>query len=104
MVSGGWERAMIICAAIAKTDFAIYRPTTGTWYIINSRNDSLTIAHFGVAGHSPVPADYNGDGKADIAVFISSSATWYLMRSRAVFAAVQLGVSGDTPTPNAFVP
>ena len=44
-----------------------------TWYI-----RGIGSFVFGTDGDTPVPADYNGDGKADIAVFQPSSSTWYI--------------------------
>jgi uncharacterized delta-60 repeat protein len=87
-----------------KTDFAVYRPSTGTWYIYNSGNNSSTILNFGISEDKPVPADYDGDGKADIAVFRPSTGVWYQQKTTAGFAAIQFGVSSDTPTENSFVP
>jgi len=87
-----------------KTDFAVYRPSTGVWYVINSSNGSFLITAFGIAEDKPVPADYDGDGKADIAVFRPSTGIWYQMKTTAGFAAQQFGVSTDIPTENAFVP
>jgi hypothetical protein len=87
-----------------KTDVAVYRPSTGTWYILNSSNGSFTFVNFGVSEDKPVPADYDGDAKADIAVFRPSNGTWYLQQTTAGFASMQWGVGTDIPTENAFVP
>ncbi len=86
-----------------KTDISVFRPSNGAWYRLNSSNGSFAATAFGMAEDKPVAADYDGDGKADIAVFRPSNGNWYLLRSTAGFAAVQFGVSEDSPTPNAFV-
>ncbi|MEP6946146.1 MAG: peptidase M23, partial [Acidobacteriota bacterium] len=35
----------------------------------------------GIATDTPVPADYDGDGRADIAVCRTSSMTWFMLPS-----------------------
>jgi Carboxypeptidase regulatory-like domain/FG-GAP-like repeat len=55
-----------------KTDISIFRPASGTWYVHNSSNNSLTSLAWG-SGVAPyndiqVPGDYDGDGKTDIAI------------------------------------
>ena len=54
------------------TDVAVYRPSTGTWYV----QDQGAVA-WGHPGDIPVPGDYNGDGTTDIAVYRPSTGTWY---------------------------
>ena len=87
-----------------KTDVAVYRPSTGVWYIYNSSSNSATFTNFGLAEDKPVPADYDGDGKADIAVFRPSTGVWYLLSSTQGFISTQFGTSSDVPVPNSLVP
>lgn len=77
------------------TDVAMWRPTTGTWYIYYSSGNypdggSRYERRFGTQSTDlPIPADYDGDGKADLAIrrpdsfeFIYlSSATGDIVRS-----------------------
>ncbi|HVF30031.1 MAG TPA: hypothetical protein VNA22_03635 [Pyrinomonadaceae bacterium] len=88
----------------AKSDFAVYRPSTGIWYIVNSGNGSYTIVGFGLPEDKPVPADYDGDGRADISVFRPSSGQWYLLQSTSGFAVGNWGIATDIPTESAFIP
>ena len=62
------------------TDVAVFRPGASaaaqtTWFIRNSSDSSVRIVPFGLTGNlttsfdTPVPGDYDGDGKFDIAVY-----------------------------------
>lgn len=75
------------------TDLAVRRPSNQTWYILNSSGvdaisgnaDGITRRAFGLnAEDIPVPADYDGDGKADLAVRRASNQTWYVLNSSGV--------------------
>jgi uncharacterized delta-60 repeat protein len=80
-----------------KTDAAIFRPSTGAWYVLRSSDGAVTGVAFGQSGDRLVPADYDGDGKTDIAVF--REGIWYLNRSTAGFTGVAFGEATDTPVP-----
>jgi hypothetical protein len=76
-----------------RADIAVWRPSTGTWYI---RGQQAT--RYGVAGDVPLPADYDGDGRADIAVWRPSTGTWYI-RGQQSFP---FGERGDIPLAGKF--
>jgi len=80
----------------------VFRPSTGTWYILTSRSNFTTylIHQWGLSGDTLVPADYDGDGKADFAVWRSTPCTWYILLSStnySTYIAQQWGASTDIP-------
>lgn len=79
-----------------KTDAAVYRPSNGVWYMLQSR-DGFKGVQFGISTDTPVAADYDGDGKTDLAVY--RGGTWYLLQSTAGFTGVQFGIASDMPVP-----
>jgi hypothetical protein len=72
-----------------KTDLAVFRPTAvapaHNWFILNSATSSESSFQWG-AGYepyvdTPVPADYDGDGKADLAIWRGQDSIWYIRKS-----------------------
>jgi uncharacterized delta-60 repeat protein len=82
-----------------KADLVIFRPTSGTWYVLGSLTSTVVPFGFGQSGDLPVPGDYDGDGRADIAVYRPSSSTWFVQRSTLGLVALQFGLAGDVPVP-----
>jgi hypothetical protein len=53
-----------------KADFAVFRPSNNTWYILKSNGSGFIAQQFGSATTDYiVPGDYDGDGKSDLAVW-----------------------------------
>lgn len=84
----------------AQTDYAVYRPSTGTWWVFRSAIQQPFALNFGISEDKPVPADYDGDGRADIAVFRPSTGDWHIWLSQTnQYGAVHFGATGDKPVP-----
>lgn len=95
-----------------QSDFCVFRPNApsaglGSWYIQSSATgNSLAWTQFGSATDAPVPADYDGDGRADIAVWRNSLGQFIVLQSSdntAKFISVgQVGGASQTPVPADF--
>ncbi|MBD0370028.1 MAG: M36 family metallopeptidase [Pyrinomonadaceae bacterium] len=86
-----------------KTDVAVFRPSEGNWYIINSSDGLTTVRQWGAASDVLVPRDYDGDGKADIAVWRPTEGAWYMIQSFTNTIRVQgWGGGSDQPLPANF--
>jgi hypothetical protein len=87
-----------------RVDVAVFRPSTGVWYIRTWAN-VVTVRGWGDAPDIAVPADYDGDGNADIAVFRLSEANWYIIESKTDMGRlVNFGQSDSVPVPSAYLP
>jgi len=71
-----------------KQDVAVYRRSTGTWWVIRSTDNARTATRWGAvvaaaSGDFPSIGDYDGDGRADLTVVRveSGARVWYTLRS-----------------------
>jgi hypothetical protein len=68
-----------------QTDIAVWRPTTGVWYVLKSTSGFSQsyplIFQWGRLGDVPVQADYDNDDRTDFAVFRVSENKWYILQS-----------------------
>ena len=85
-----------------KTDIAIYRPSTGTWWVMQSSSGYTTAftKQWGIDTDIPVAGDYDGDGKTDIAIYRPSTGTWWVMQSSSGYTTAftkQWGIDTDIP-------
>ncbi len=87
----------------AFTDSAVYRPSTGNWFILNSSNNTVTIDQFGTNGDIPIDGDFDGDGRCDVAIYRPSQGTWFFKRSSdATILGATFGSSTDRPIPGDY--
>lgn len=79
-------------------DPVIFRPSNGTWYILNSTNGQAVYQTWGLSTDTLVPADYDGDAKTDVAVY--RNGLWYIKGSAdGQPRYIPFGLSTDTPVP-----
>jgi len=101
-VPGDYGPSGISNAPDGLADFAVFRPSTGTWYVSRNRNGVVDLAvQFGTAGDIPVGGVYDADPRINspFAVFRPSNGTWYVGydNNGTVNISSQFGTAGDIP-------
>jgi hypothetical protein len=77
-------------------DASVFRPGSGTFFILNSGSNTVTTAGFGASGDIPVSGDFDGDSRADIAIFRPAVGEWWVNRSsNGQTLAAQFGTNTD---------
>ncbi len=84
------------------SDVAVFRPSTGIWYSLNSTGGGFQSSQFGIAEDRIVSGDYDGDGRTDRAVWRPSTGVWYVQKSGGGFDIAQFGLNGDVPVPGDY--
>ncbi len=88
-----------------RTDLSVFRPSDGTWYVMQSGSNTFRATQFGTNGDKIVPGDYDGDGRTDFAVFRQTpqNGIWYILQSSDnASRAVQWGLNTDKPAPGDY--
>ena len=86
-----------------KSDQAVFRPSTGIWYMLRSTSGFLATG-WGLNGDVPTTGDFDGDGREDIAIFRPSTGVWYASQSTNGILIRQFGLNGDLAVPAFDVP
>ena len=96
-----------------KSDFVVYRPTTGEWFIRYSSYGYVVGAgawwfQWGLIGDVPIVGDFDGDGRTDVTVYRPTTGEWFIRYSSYGYVVgagtwlYQWGLPGDTPIASDF--
>ncbi len=83
-----------------QTDVAVYRPSTGVWYVLRTVDGTMLTRSLGSQSHGDraVPGNYDGDERTDIALFAAGN--WVIQSSADnSLRTERFGISGDKAVP-----
>jgi hypothetical protein len=101
-VPGDYGPSNVSNAPDGLADFAVFRPSSGYWYVSRNRNGVVDLAvQFGASGDIPVGGVYDSNPiiNSPFAVFRPSNGTWYVDpdNNGTVDISSQFGTFGDIP-------
>jgi len=73
---------------------ALFRPSTGQWFITNNDHSVASSFVYGTKGDRPLVGDWFGQGVSKVGVYRPSTGQFFRIGS----AAIRFGNIGDTPT------
>jgi hypothetical protein len=97
--SGGSLVSTVEPFRLPPSDIGVWRPSDGTWYLLDSQNQGGAVP-WGANGDTPVPGDFDGDGKTDFSVYRPNEGKWYIYCSSdgSYLVVTWGGAAGDKPT------
>lgn len=103
-VPGNYSGTVNPVTGLRITDYAVWRPSNGTWYVKPANGAAPRFQQWGVPGDIPIAGDFDGDGITDFAVWRPSNGTWYVIPSASPAApqVTQWGLPGDAPVPGDY--
>ncbi|HWI70427.1 MAG TPA: VCBS repeat-containing protein, partial [Baekduia sp.] len=78
----------------ARTDYGIWRPSTGEWHI-----KDVLFTTYGAFGDTPVPYDFDGDTGAEVSLWKGSDQSWQI---KDFLYVPPYGASGDVAVPGDY--
>ncbi|MGB7201020.1 MAG: VCBS repeat-containing protein [Pyrinomonadaceae bacterium] len=84
--------------AAPPADLAVWRPSTGTWWVMGGAGSQAVTQGWGMNGDIPAQGDFDGDGKTDFSVFrpTPTSGTWWILKSSdSTYYSVSFGIGSD---------
>lgn len=83
-------------APAAPADLAVWRPSSGVWWVLGGTGSQQFSQTWGQTGDIPAQGDYDGDGKTDLCIFRPSANVWWILKSSDTsYYSVSFGASGD---------
>lgn len=81
-------------------ELIVWRPSSGTWYLYNTRTQQQSSRQWGLPGDVPLLTDFNGDGMLEFTVyrekpFRAAGPLWYTNFLDGTTETVQWGLVGD---------
>ncbi len=99
----GFSTVCVGAGDFGQAGIAVWRPSTGIWYVAQNGNAPVVTHQWGAAADIPVSGDFDGDGKTDFAVWRPSTGTWYIVySSTGQLVTRQWGVPTDIPISGDF--